>query len=249
MAVKMRLARRGRKKLAIYNVVVADSRSPRDGKYIENLGIYNPNTNPATLDFDEDKAFEWIMKGAQPTDTVRRILSYKGIMLRKHLQIGVLKGAITQEDADKKFEAWKQEKEAKIQGKVDSLSKKKADEAKKRAEEEKKKNEARAAEIAAKNTPPPAEEEVAEAPEAVAEAEAPAQEEAHTESVTEEKTPVAEAETVVKGDEASAEEAQESPSQEETPVAEEKKEEAKAEEKAEEPKAEAEGDSSDEEKK
>ena len=106
MAVKIRLARRGRKALALYDVVVADARAPRDGRFIEKLGTYNPNTDPATITINEDRAFKWVMDGAQPTDTVRAMLSYRGIMLKKHLQIGVNKGAITQEDADKKFDAW-----------------------------------------------------------------------------------------------------------------------------------------------
>jgi len=121
--VKIRLARRGRKKLALYDVVVADSRSPRDGKFIEKIGTYNPLTNPATIDIQDDRAFEWLMKGAQPSDTVGRMLSYRGILFRKHLQIGVIKGAITQEQADAKLDAWKKEKESKIQSKVDKLSK------------------------------------------------------------------------------------------------------------------------------
>lgn len=123
MPVKIRLARRGRKKRAMYDVVVADSRAPRDGRFIEKIGTYNPNTNPATIDVDDNKAFDWVMKGAQPTDTVKAMLSYRGIMLKKHLQIGVIKGAMTQEEADKKFEAWLKEKESKIQGKVDRLAK------------------------------------------------------------------------------------------------------------------------------
>jgi small subunit ribosomal protein S16 len=136
MAVKIRLQRRGRKKYAFYNVVVADSRSPRDGKYIERLGVYNPNTNPATIDIDDQKAFDWVMKGAQPTDTVKAMLSYRGIMLKKHLQIGVNKGAITQEEADKRFDEWMKEKESKITGKVESLAQAKEAEAKKRQEAE-----------------------------------------------------------------------------------------------------------------
>ena len=107
MAVKIRLARRGRKKAAIYDIVVADARAPRDGKFIEKLGIYNPNTNPASIDFNEEKAFQWVMNGAQPTDTVKAMLSYRGILFKKHLQIGVAKGAISQETADARFEEWK----------------------------------------------------------------------------------------------------------------------------------------------
>ena len=130
--------------MAIYDVVVADARAPRDGRFIEKIGTYNPNSDPAAINLDADKAFEWVMKGAQPTDTVRAMLSYKGVMFRKHLQVGVDKGAITQEDADKKLEAWIADKESKIQGKVDSLSKDKATKAKARFEAESKVKEARA---------------------------------------------------------------------------------------------------------
>lgn len=144
MSVKIRLTRRGRKKNAMYDVVVADSRAPRDGRFIEKIGTYNPNTDPATINLDGEKAFDWVMKGAQPTDTVRAMLSYKGIMLKKHLQIGVNKGAISQEDADKKFEAWVADKESKIQGKVDGLAKAKADKKKAALEAEAKVKEARA---------------------------------------------------------------------------------------------------------
>ncbi len=158
MPVKIRLARRGRKKRPIYDVVVADARAPRDGRFIEKLGSYNPNTNPATININTDKALDWVMKGAQPTDTVRAMLSYKGVLLRKHLQVGVLKGAITQEEADKRFEAWLQEKDAKIQGKNDQLSQAKADDASKRLAAEAKVKEERAAAIAKKNV---VEEEVA----------------------------------------------------------------------------------------
>lgn len=142
--VKIRLSRRGRKKLALYDVVVADSRSPRDGKFIEKIGTYNPLTNPATIDLQEDRAFEWLMKGAQPSDTVGRMLSYRGVLLRKHLQIGVIKGAITQEQADSKLDAWKKEKESKIQSKIDRLSKDKEASLRARKEAETKVREARA---------------------------------------------------------------------------------------------------------
>ncbi|TGD79015.1 30S ribosomal protein S16 [Hymenobacter wooponensis] len=117
MAVKIRLARRGRKKAAQFDIVVADSRSPRDGRFIEKIGTYNPQTNPATINFDGDKAFDWIMKGAQPTDTVRAMLSYRGVLYRKHLQLGVIKGAISQETADQRYTDWKEQKDAKIEGK------------------------------------------------------------------------------------------------------------------------------------
>jgi small subunit ribosomal protein S16 len=144
MPVKIRLARRGRKKAAMYDIVVADSKAPRDGRFIQKLGTYNPNTNPASINFDESKAFDWVMKGAQPTDTVKAMLSYKGILFKKHLQIGVAKGAITQEQADAKFNEWKETKEAKIQGKRDSLSQQKSDVAKAAFAAEQKVNEARA---------------------------------------------------------------------------------------------------------
>ena len=115
MAVKIRLARRGRKKLGIYDVVVSDARSPRDGKFIEKIGTYNPLTNPASIEINDQKAFDWLMKGAQPSDTVKRMLAYRGVMLRKHLQIGVVKGAVQQEAADSKLAEWLKAKESKIQ--------------------------------------------------------------------------------------------------------------------------------------
>jgi small subunit ribosomal protein S16 len=110
MAVKIRLTKRGRKKLALYDIIVADQRAPRDGRFIEKLGNYNPNTNPSTVVLQEDKIVQWLFNGAQPTDTVKNILSSQGILLKKHLQMGVKKGAITQEEADKKFFAWKESK-------------------------------------------------------------------------------------------------------------------------------------------
>ena len=178
--VKIRLARRGRKKLAMYDVVVADIRSPRDGKFIEKLGTYNPLTNPATIELHDDKAFNWLMKGAQPSDTVSRILSYRGILLRKHLQIGVIKGAITQEQADAKLEAWKKEKDAQFLSKVERMSKDKQASVRARKEAETKVREARAEALRKKQEAavaevPAASEEAAEgaAPEApAAEAEA-----------------------------------------------------------------------------
>ncbi|MEM6735789.1 MAG: 30S ribosomal protein S16 [Bacteroidota bacterium] len=144
MSVKIRLARRGRKKNAIFDVVVADSRAPRDGRFIEKIGTYNPNTDPASIELNNSKAFDWVMKGAQPTDTVRAMLSYSGVMYKKHLQIGVNKGAITQEEADSKLEVWLQDKEAKIRGKVDRLAKAESDKKKAALEAEAKVKEARA---------------------------------------------------------------------------------------------------------
>lgn len=114
MPVKMRLQRKGRRKSPFYHVVIADARAPRDGKFIERIGTYNPMTKPATIDIDRDKAFEWLMKGAQPTDTVRAMLRFKGVMYRKHLTRGVAKGALTQEEADKLYQEWIDTKEAKI---------------------------------------------------------------------------------------------------------------------------------------
>ncbi|WMJ72839.1 30S ribosomal protein S16 [Cytophagaceae bacterium ABcell3] len=143
MAVKIRLARRGRKQRAMYDIVVADARAPRDGRFIEKLGTYNPNTNPADVDLDAERALKWVMNGAQPTDTARSLLSDGGVMLKKHLQVGVNKGAITQEQADKKFEEWKAAKEKSATAKVTAITDKKAAEAKARQEAEEKVNQAR----------------------------------------------------------------------------------------------------------
>jgi small subunit ribosomal protein S16 len=148
MPVKIRLTRRGRKKAPFYHIVIADSRAPRDGRYIESIGRYNPTTNPATIELDFDKAIDWLQKGAQPTDTCRAILSYKGVMMKKHLLEGVKKGALTEEQAETKFQSWLTEKESKIQAKVDSLKKGEDLEAKKRLDAETKVREARAEEFA-----------------------------------------------------------------------------------------------------
>jgi small subunit ribosomal protein S16 len=115
MAVKMRLQRKGRKKAPFYHIVVADARAPRDGRFIEKLGVYNPMTKPATIELDREKAFDWLMKGATPTDTVRAMLRFKGVLYKKHLMRGVKKGALTQEEADTKLQEWITSKEAKIQ--------------------------------------------------------------------------------------------------------------------------------------
>lgn len=114
MAVKLRLQRKGRKASPFYHIVVADSRSPRDGRFIEKIGTYNPLTVPATIELNRDLAFDWLMKGAQPTDTVRAILRFKGVLLRKHLDQGVKKGAFTQEQAEEKLAKWIEQKEARI---------------------------------------------------------------------------------------------------------------------------------------
>ena len=121
MPAKIRLQRHGRKRYAYYHIVIADSRAPRDGSIVERIGSYNPNTNPATIELDFDKALTWLSKGAQPTDTVRAILSYKGVMFKKHLLGGVAKNAFTAEEAETRFEAWEAEKANKVQAKKDGL--------------------------------------------------------------------------------------------------------------------------------
>jgi small subunit ribosomal protein S16 len=151
MAVKIRLARKGRKKLAFYHIVVADSRSPRDGRYIEKIGSYNPITNPATIELDFDKALGWLQNGALPTDTCRAILSYKGVLMKKHLLEGVKKGAFDEAEATKRFDEWIKQNEAKVEAKKSNLEKSQDDELGKRLSVEKRVNEARAAKLAKKN--------------------------------------------------------------------------------------------------
>jgi small subunit ribosomal protein S16 len=210
MSVKIRLARRGRKKQAIYDVVVADARAPRDGRFIEKLGTYNPNTNPASININNERALTWLLNGAQPTDTVKAMLSYRGVMLKKHLQIGVLKGAISQEQADAKFNAWVSEKDTKIEGKKDQLATAKADARKAALAAETAKNQARidaikAREAAALAAATPAVEEVeeveapaAEVEETTSEVETPEVEAAVVEETTSvEETPAAEEAPVV----------------------------------------------------
>lgn len=122
MPVKIRLARHGKKGAAFYHIVVADGRAPRDGKFIEKIGTYNPNTNPATIDLSFEKALNWLQKGAQPTDTCRAILSYKGVLYKKHLLGGVSKGAFSESDAEAKFNKWMEEKAAKIAAKTAKIT-------------------------------------------------------------------------------------------------------------------------------
>ena len=171
MAVKIRLQRHGKKDAAFFHVVVADGRAPRDGKFIEKLGVYNPTTNPATIDINFESTLKWLMDGAQPTDTCRAILSYKGVMLKKHLLEGVKKGALTEAQVEQKFSKWLEEKGSKIAGKTTNLKsahdKKMAD----RMKAESAVKDARAAKIAAR-----AAEVAAEAPTESA-SEAPAAEE------------------------------------------------------------------------
>ncbi len=122
MPVKIRLQRHGKKGKPFFWIVAADARAKRDGKFLEKLGIYNPTTNPATIDLNVDGAVKWLRNGAQPTDTAKRILSYKGAMMKKHLLGGVDKGALTEEQANEKFEAWMKEKEDKVFSKKQQLA-------------------------------------------------------------------------------------------------------------------------------
>lgn len=140
MSVKIRLQRHGKKGKPFYHIVVADSRSRRDGRFIEKLGTYNPITNPATIDLDVDSAVKWLNNGAQPTDTARAILSYKGALYKKHLMGGVAKGAFNEAEAEKRFNAWLENKEKQIKGKVDGLANAKADAKKAALEAEQKVN-------------------------------------------------------------------------------------------------------------
>ena len=188
MSVKIRLQRHGKKQKPFYWIVAADARSKRDGRYLEKLGTYNPNTNPATIDLNLDQAVQWLHNGAQPTDTARAILSYKGALLKHHLDGGVRKGALTQEQADAKLAAWLEAKAGKVDAKKDGLSKAQADAKAKALKAEKEVNAKRLAAAAqaeadaiAAATPAVEEEVVAEeevAVEAVAEevVEAPAEE-------------------------------------------------------------------------
>ena len=222
MPVKIRLQRHGKKGRPYFHIVVADARATRDGRYIERLGFYNPNTNPATIEIDVDSASQWLVKGAQPTDTAKAILSYKGVLYKNHLQRGVLKGALTQELADERFAKWLEDKNEKIDNKKKGLVQSASDVAKARMKAEEDVNKAREAAIAIANAPVVEEVVVEEAPadEApAAEAEqAPAVEEPATkEAPAAKETPAAE-ETPV-AEEAPA--AKETPAAEETSVAEE----------------------------
>ena len=183
MAVKIRLARHGKKGYAFYHIVAADSRAPRDGRFIEKLGTYNPNTNPATIDLDFEKALGWLQKGAQPTDTCRAILSYKGVLYKKHLLGGIAKGAFSETEAEARFNKWMTEKAGKIEAKGNKLEAdaKSAEKARLAAEAKVKEERAKAiaekkaaAEAAAKEAEQAAAAEGAEAP-AEGEAEAPPQ--------------------------------------------------------------------------
>ncbi len=210
MATKLRLQRRGRKNYPFYQIIVADSRAPRDGKYIERIGSYNPNTHPATITLDFDRALYWLQTGAQPSDTVRNILSDEGVLMKKHLLGGVAKGAFDEAEAERRFESWKNNKQqANHSLKLKDEEKERA-EAKARLQAEKEVNKARAEVLAQKR----AEEEAANAP-VVEESPAPAVEELKAEEV-----PAADEPPVV--EEAPADEEPKA----ETPAAEEKKESA-----------------------
>ncbi|MBT4882144.1 MAG: 30S ribosomal protein S16 [Flavobacteriales bacterium] len=195
MATRIRLARHGRRKQAFYHIVVADQKAPRNGRYIEKLGIYNPNTNPATIELDFDGAVNWLLKGAQPSDTVRAMLSYKGVMMKKHLMTGVAKGAFTQEEAEKRFATWMEAKENKVADKKSALENAAIAAEKAALAAEKAKSDERAAALALKNSPmieETTEEEVAveetseETTEEVVAEETPATEEVVEESKAEE---------------------------------------------------------------
>jgi small subunit ribosomal protein S16 len=206
MATKIRLARHGKKGKPFYHIVTADARAPRDGKYIERIGSYNPNTNPATIEFNFDRALHWVSVGAQPTDTVRAMLSYRGVLYKNHLLNGVKKGALTEAQVEEKFNKWLEDKAGKIDSKVETIEKDAKSAYDKAIALEKEKSDARAAVIAEAN----------QAAEAAIAAEA-ATEEAATEEVATE--------------EASTEEAPKVEAvKEETPKAEEAKEEKKSEE-------------------
>ena len=220
MPVKIRLQRHGKKGKPFYWIVAADARSKRDGRYLEKLGTYNPNTNPATVEIQIDNAIDWLEKGAQPTDTARTLLSYKGVLLKHHLNGGIRKGALTEEQAEKKFTAWLEEKEAKIQVKKEGLTKQEQDAKAKRLSDEKAVSEKRLAEASAAAAEAEANEasteETAEsAEEAPSDTPAEAEAEAAPEAVTEEAPSEAAVEETAAETEAPAAEA-EAPTSEET---------------------------------
>ncbi len=211
MATRIRLQRHGKKGKAIFHVVVADSRAKRDGKFIEKLGVYNPNTNPATIDINFESTLKWVGTGAEMSDTARAILSYKGVLYKNHLLKGVTKGALTAEQVETKFAAWEADKANKIQGKIEGLGKDAVADKAARLKAEADTNEAKAKAIEAKNTP--------------AEEEAPVVEEAAPEETTDapaEDAPVAEVEAATEetAPEAAEEPATEAPA-EDAPAAEE----------------------------
>ena len=208
MPVKIRLQRHGKKGKPFYWIVAADARSKRDGKFLEKLGIYNPNTNPATIDLDVDGAVKWLGNGAQPSDTAKRLLSYKGALLKHHLLGGLRKGALTEEQVAEKFNAWVSEKEAAVAAKVSGLTKEQEAEKAKALEAEKAVNEKRVSDAQALEAEAAAEVAAAEAAE-IAATEAAATEEVVAEEAVAEEVVAEEAvaEEVVATEEAPAEEA------------------------------------------
>lgn len=214
MATRIRLQRHGKKGKPFFHIVVADSRSKRDGRFIEKLGIYNPNTNPATIEIDFDRTLSWVRTGAQPSDTARAILGYKGVLMKNHLLRGVDKGAFSEEQAEVKFNEWLESKEGSVKSKVESLDKKKASEEEARMKVETEIKEARAKELMARNSD--LSEEVAE--------EAPAAEEAaEVEAAPAEEAPAPEVEAAPAAEAPAAEaapKAEAAPAAEETPAAE-----------------------------
>ncbi len=221
MPVKIRLQRHGKKGNPFYWIVAADARSKRDGRYLEKLGTYNPNTNPATVEVKLDNAVNWLEKGAQPTDTARTLLSYRGVMLKHHLNGGIRKGALSQEEADKKFAAWLEEKEAKIQAKKEGLSQSESELKAKRLADEKAVSDKRLADAAAAEAEAAAEEAAAESTEAeeatteVAEALAEQTEAVAEEATTEKEAVAEEVEQEAKQTEAPAEQTEASEEKEE----------------------------------
>jgi len=188
MATRIRLARHGRRKQAFYHIVVADQKAPRNGRYIEKLGVYNPNTNPATIELDFDGAVNWLLKGAQPSDTVRAMLSYKGVMMKKHLLAGVAKGAFTEEEAEKRFTAWMEVKESKVADKKSGLENIAIAAEKAALAAEKTKSDERAAALALKNATVAEEVTAEETTEEVVAEEAPVVEEVVAEKLLVEET-------------------------------------------------------------
>jgi small subunit ribosomal protein S16 len=233
MPARIRLQRHGKKGKPFYWIVAADGRAKRDGRYLEKIGTYNPNTNPATVELDVDQAVKWLENGAQPSDTARTLLSYRGAMIKHHLNGGVKKGAFSQEEADKRFAAWLEEKQAKIHAKIDGLDKTKANDLAQRLEAEKAVNQKRIADL----TAPPEAEQAEEGDTAEVAAETATEEAAATETVTEaveEETAADEApaQEAPAAEESKAEEVPaEAPKTDEAPAAEEtKSEDAPAEE-------------------
>ena len=187
MPVRIRLQRHGKKGKPFYWIVAADGRAKRDGRYLEKIGTYNPNTNPATVELDIDQAVKWLENGAQPSDTARTLLSYRGAMIKHHLNGGVKKGAFSQEEADKRFADWLKEKQAKVQAKIDSLDKDKATDLAQRLEAEKAVNQKRIAELIA--DPKPEEAPKEEAPEKIPSIEESKAEDAPSEEAKSENAP------------------------------------------------------------